>query len=451
VARVPVRLVDCSSEHDPGIGATTAQNGTFTFAEGTIPAAHGLQVRVQPDDYAAECCHVAFEPERQQEQRIDLGTIRLVRGTLFSGHVVDQDGRPVPDAPVFLPQESRGYSPYGPVLALEFATLVAHTDLAGRFRLGEPLAPALDRASALFAVCGQGIGWCAFEASKQRREVTDLVIRLRPGADVRVLVQDPEGEPQGDVAVRALPRFGPLGIEDRSWRTDVSRDPRIMGRFAGRTDAHGELSLPGLPIGEPSLFREGRYHERLYDLAVEAAGYPQQPLHGIELRAGSEIRTVIRLVANRSVHLAVDVRDDRGEPIAGADVTAWENESVAARTDTRGHADLAVPVTGKPCVAAEAAGHRAARAHVDVASAAPTPVTLTLPRTRPLRSLPRRRLPDGRPRADRGDRIELGREPLDRRTDADGGGRRARPGDNHAATPDRQRGRARGDRRRGHG
>jgi hypothetical protein len=263
-------------------------------------------------------------------------------------------------------------------------TLAARTDRDGRFRLAEPVAPDLTTAGLLFAVCEQGMGWCEFEASKQRREVGDLLIRLRPAGDVRVQVLDPDGTPRADVAVKALPRFGPIGIDNRRWRTEVSKEPLIRSRFRGRTDVRGELMLPRLPIGEPSMFQQDGCHERLYDFAVEAEGYPPQPLHGIELRAGSESRITIRLVLARTVQVAVLVRDDRGVAVAGATVCASENKAVVGSTDRDGRAELVVPATEKVLVTAEAKGHRDAYEQVDVRSEGSFRLTLTLVRTRPL-------------------------------------------------------------------
>ena len=384
LAGVPVRLVG-PSRTDLGIASVTAPDGSFTLREPILPEKPPRRVVVQGDDHVTEVCDVWFDAKRREPQRFDLGTIKLARGTNFAGQVVDQEGQPVANAGVFLPQRGSGFGD-GWVVAIAFdpPALAARTDRDGRFRLAEPLAPDLNRPNVLFAVCEQGMGWCAFEASKQRREVGDLLIRLRPTGDVRVVVQEADGRPRADVAVIALPRFGPIGIDDRSWRHEVSKEPLIRSRFAGRTDVRGELALPRLPIGEPSLYQQPGCHERVYDLAVVAEGYPEQPLHGIELQAGSESRITIRLVKARTVQVAVDVRDDRGAAVAGAIVTAAESETDVACTDRSGHAELKVPATSKVRVYAEAKGHRTAHQQVDAGAGDPIRLTLTLVRTRPL-------------------------------------------------------------------
>src|SRR6185436_6389308 len=108
-----------------------------------------------------------------------------------AGQVVDQEGRPVTDAELLLPWMSPGYSG-GPQGLLEYSLRVGRSDAAGRFRLDVPVAPYFDHSNLLFATATPGIGWCRFQASTQRREVADLVIRLQPSGDVRVRVEGPD-------------------------------------------------------------------------------------------------------------------------------------------------------------------------------------------------------------------------------------------------------------------
>jgi hypothetical protein len=311
-----------------------------------------------------------------------MGSIRIVRGAVLSGQVVDAEGRAVADADLFMAWHGIGYAGHGPQNTLELPMHVGRSDAAGMFRLAQAVAPDLNRPNLLFAVSAEGIGWCSFETSKQRREVTDLVIRLQPSGDIDVLVQDATGLPIGGAEVHALPRFSPIGMEDRRARTRVSADERINARFAGRSDATGHLRLH-LPVGERSQLRSEPGHERLYDLMVAASGYPSQPLQPVHVVPGTEQSVVVRLVAARNVAVSVDVVDDLGAPLAGASVTAAEERLVEARTDAAGHAELAVLATSRIMVSCEAPHHR--EAHQDVAlESGAVHLTLTLARTHPL-------------------------------------------------------------------
>lgn len=377
-----VRLTDQDFTEDLGIVAATAADGTFRLEE--AKSSPGRSVVVQLSDYAVMRESAPFDANAAAPQQVDLGTIRLVRGTVFSGQVVDQDGRGVADAELFLAVWSFGYSGYGPQNLLEASAIVGRGDADGRFRLDQPVRPDLQHQSLLFAVTPRGLGWCRCEASRQRREVNDLLIRLRPAGGVLVRVQDRDGKVVAGVQVSALPRFGPIGMQTREGRRPPSRQPALAARFSGQTDAAGEVRLTFLPVGEPLVVEQQGYHERLYDLSIEAGGHPQQPLHPFELQAGTEQTVTVRLVDTSSIAVSVEVRDDLGAPIADARVDAGETRNVEARTDAAGRAELTVPATSSISVAAEAPGHRRAHQQVKLAAGASVRVSLTLPRTCPL-------------------------------------------------------------------
>jgi RNA polymerase sigma-70 factor (ECF subfamily) len=382
LAALPVRLVRWPRGLEPEVEAVSAVDGGFVLAcpRATEPATR--EVLVQVPQYAL--AHVYANPAREAEgaQELDVGAIRLVRGTLFSGQVVDPDGRGVHGAQLLLPMVSIGYgSGFGPQNMLERSVHLGAGDPDGRFRLLHAIAPGIDHGNLLFAVAPNGIGWCRIEPSKQRRDVTDLVLRLRPTGALRVAVAKPDGQPAAGVMVRAMPRFGPIGIDKDGWRREVAADELVVARFRGRTDTRGELQLQHLPIGEPNPMLDLQTDQRRYELWVEADGFPQQLLTPVELQPGAETRVAVRLLASRQFVVTALVRDDLGAPIANAVVTS---PAAAARTDETGRATLTVEALPAFGLWASCAGHWREHASIEPGTANAAEVTLVLPRVRAL-------------------------------------------------------------------
>jgi RNA polymerase sigma-70 factor (ECF subfamily) len=382
LAGLPVRLVRWPRGVEPEVEAVSAADGEFVLAgpRATEPAPR--EVLVQVPEYALALVHANPAREAEGAQEVDVGAIRLVRGTLFSGQVVDPDGRGVPGAQLLLPMVSSGYGGgWGPQNMLERSVHLGAGEPDGRFRLLHPVAPGIDHGNLLFAVAPHGIGWCRIEPSKQRRDVTDLVLRLRPAGALRVAVVMPDGQPAAGVMVRAMPRFGPIGIDKDGWRLEVAADELAGERFRGRTDERGELQLPHLPIGEPNLLLDRRADQRRYELWVEADGLPEQPLTPVELQPGAETRVAVHLLASRQIVVTALVRDDLGAPIADAVVTCL---AAVARTDASGQATLSVEPRPELGVWASRAGHWRQHESIEPGTASAAGVTLVLPRVRPL-------------------------------------------------------------------
>ncbi len=383
LAALPVRLVRWPRGLEPELEAVSAADGEFVLAgpRATEPATR--EVLVQVPQYAL--AHVPLDVNLARDgdgaQEVSVGAIRLVRGTLFSGQVVDPDGRGVPDAQLLLPMASIGYGGFGPQNMLHRALRLGAGEADGRFRLLQAIAPGLDHGSLLFAIAPRGIGWCSIEPSKQRRDVTDLVVRLRPAGVLRIEVQLPDGQPAAGAMVRALPRFGPIGIDRDGWRMDVAADDLVGARFRGRTDARGELHLPHLPIGEPNPMLDQRTDQRRYEIWVEADGFPEQPLTPVELQPSAETRVAVRLLASRQFVVTALVRDDLGAPIADAVVTCL---TAVARTDAKGQATLSVEARPKLGLWASCEGHRREGQTLEPGTAGTAEVILVLPRVRPL-------------------------------------------------------------------
>lgn len=383
LAALPVRLVRWPRGLEPELEAVSAADGEFVLAgpRATEPAPRELLVQVPHYALAQVHLDVNWARDGDGAQEVSVGAIRLVRGTFFSGQVVDPDGRGVPDAQLLLPMASIGYGGFGPQNMLHRALHLGAGEADGRFRLLQAIAPGLDHGNLLFAIAPRGIGWCSIEPSKQRRDVTDLVVRLRPVGALRIEVQQPDGQPAAGAMVRALPRFGPIGIDRDGWRMEVAADELVGARFRGRTDARGELHLPHLPIGEPNPMLDQRTDHRRYELWVEADGFPEQPLTPVELQPGAETRVVVRLVASRQLVVTARVLDDLGAPIADAVVTCL---AAVARTDAMGQATLSVEALPQLGLSASREGHRKEVQWLEPGTASAAEVTLVLPRVRPL-------------------------------------------------------------------
>ena len=378
LAALPVRIITWPPL-EPNPATTTAADGTFTLRESRPPGEFVWQILVQAPDHATVRHPVARDANAPAPHECDVGTIRLVPGTQFSGHVVDPDGRPVPAAELLLPLEAVNYNIHrGAQGMLGRTASLGRSDAHGRFLLTEPIAPDSSHRNLLFAITDHDVGWGTFEASQQHRHVDDLVIRMRPRAALRVLVETPSGQPCAAAHVRAIPRFGPIGIAVRGWRLVAPGPEHLQRRFAGHTDAQGLLTLPDLFVGERGMYNAD------YELWIEASGYPEQPLHKITLVPNSEQQATVRLVAPRDLEVTVEVRDDLGAAIADAAVTLTGTVPTRATTDAAGRATVTVRATAKLTVAATAAGHQAAERELPVATAVLPPVQLVLARTVPL-------------------------------------------------------------------
>lgn len=382
-----VELAGLPVAQEGGVADVTAADGRFTLRDARRQRSNGRRLIARAMDRAPAIVGVPYESREQELQRVDLGTIRVVAGTLFSGRVLTIDGVPVTGAELWLPASSSGYrtGSIGPQNVLGRATPIGGTDAAGRFTLTERIAPDREHHNLLFATSSQGIGWTTFVTSKQRREVDDLDLRLRPAGALRVLVLGATGDPVAGATVRALPRFGPVGVPAHV-EEEVSGEPELRALFTGQTDAQGTVFLAHLPIGEQQPRIGGHdFDEHSYDLWVTVEGLGRQPLVACRVQPGTTQDVIVRLVATNDVTVDVDVRDDLGIAVPGAQVRVSGEHSAEARTDAAGHAQIRVPAVAKLWIRASSDGHREAAENVTLTDGARSAqVTLTLARTRPL-------------------------------------------------------------------
>lgn len=364
---------------------TTAVDGTFTLREDRQDERRDRHFTVRASDYATVSSNLAFDRKAEVPQSLDVGIIRLVHGTWFSGQVVDQDGRGVADADLLLPLLSMGWDGLGgPQNMLQRTACLGQSDATGRFRLSEPIAPGVNHQNLLFAVAEHGVGWCRFEASKQRREGMDMVIPLRPTGGVIVRVESSDARPLADATVWALPRFGPIGFHRRVWRKPVTGSERLLRQFSGRTETSGELHLSALSVGERDAMRATLLLDRAessYDLMVDAPGYPLQALQPFVVKPGTTQHVTISMQAARQVPITVLVHNDVGAVLRDVNVVAG---AAQGKTDANGQIKLMVDAAPEISVVASRQGHRAEHKSLKVSTDNQhLQVSLVLTRTMP--------------------------------------------------------------------
>ncbi|MFT6082419.1 MAG: RNA polymerase sigma-70 factor (ECF subfamily) [Planctomycetota bacterium] len=377
---VAVTLTSWPNKEGDDVTTSTERDGSFALRDPRNPIGKNRNLEVRATDYAMARIRVPLQTEAAAVPEIDVGTLRLVRGTIYSGQVVAPDGRGVADARLLLP---RGYGNASGML--EYAEVLGNAEADGRFRLTRPVGPDTEHGNLLFAITPRAIGWCRIEPSAQRREVDDLLIPLRKNGSLAITVHTPDGRPCVGATVRALPRFTPLGYAQGDWRRAVSRNPDIQSRFTGVTQAEGTLLLDKLPIGEGRDPWSGRDQGHSYRLWVEMDGFPTQPLHTVDVDPDALQRVLLQLMAEREVTVHVEVNDDLGKAIEGAVLEAYGDSRSQATSDAAGLATIRMAATQRLRVLAEAPGHRWAEQELDVgASTTEALVQFVLTRTQRL-------------------------------------------------------------------
>lgn len=271
----------------------TTDDAGLAVVEDLVPGTYS--VMAFHDDWIAE--EVVVRAQGRTDVEIELETPACsVRGS-----VVDVDGRPVPDAQVWL---------YGDTLEGVNARREGRTDAAGEFAL-----------SSVFEGMYVGIRarGHAPSAFRQIPSVGDSIEHRLDfqlpgmGGAVEVLVVAADGTPVADAAVF---------LHNRDAEHELM-PVETMSTYWLRTDANGVARADGLAAD-------------LVPLAVRAAGHGNW--HGsIEIIEGETARTEVRLAAALSLYGTIT--DESGYPVAGARIEVVEptfSAVHAARTDGDG-------------------------------------------------------------------------------------------------------------------
>ena len=206
--------------------------------------------------------------------------------TTLSGTVTTVDGSAVHQArvdllPLLPPFEAGRSLLQGAAAPAPVAS--ATTDRHGRFRLAAPR-------SGVWKVLVRAHGFVpiAYSPLVLTEPVELSPALLRPDAGAALRVVDPTGVPRAGAGVFALSSPGETGLRrDRGWKVELR---------LGRTDGDGRLTLPRL-AGEK------------LEVTVLAPGLAPQSRSRLE---GGEVRLAAPAAQRR-----IEVRDPRGEPLAG--------------------------------------------------------------------------------------------------------------------------------------
>lgn len=261
------------------------------FELGALPAGRFYDLRLRRAGFSPLLLRRVRVPPEQP--RLDLGDLRLAPAASLAGTVVGQGAGPVRGARVIA-------WPVGERAAAGEAT----TDAQGAFTVGDLTAGRRYR----LAVAAEGY----LPAEPGEVEVPaprPLVIELEPAAALSGWVLDGAGQGISGAEVRLVPASPPAGVAGL---------PRShLEETAARSGADGSFTLSGLAAGPATLSAAAEGFAPSAPLAVEVASGEQQAGLVLVLREGAVLTGA--------------VRDRRGEPIAGARISASGRSAVSDR------------------------------------------------------------------------------------------------------------------------
>lgn len=218
-AHILVTVIDATRA--PVANATVRAIGTDSLT--TTDATGQARVTAHPGWVAIEATGRDYAPRRVSVTSASSGTtaritIVLHKGFELSGHVVDQDRKPIPNARIYARQES------GMLTFDDDETEAAVTDEKGAFTI-----PSLVGMHTIIAIDDEHAPTMtpSFDID---RAITDLEIVMKVGAVYAGNVVDPDGRPAGKAWVY-VDTMGSLG----------------QRRFSTTSDASGAFEIRGLP------------------------------------------------------------------------------------------------------------------------------------------------------------------------------------------------------------
>lgn len=287
--------------------AAADPSGTFALATGLlVPSAAeaDAELTVRVTGRVGERVAVRLQPGlRVDGETLDLGDVRVARGTQLDVTVVDADGRAAAGARVAYAASTGAWQ------------LLGTTDARGQLAVADRLACS-DGVDRLVAWGPDGCGWAWAPLTRQASEGR-LRIDLRPAAQLAVTVTR-AGQPLPGARVAWRPLDA---IYDGSWSERLlGADSAFAAAVAATTDQRGAVSFRGLPADEA--------HPDGWPLVVTV-----DPADGDGLRTTREAQ----IVPNGRGHLHVEVAPlPAREPVSvavagtGAPLTAIEGRVTVA-------------------------------------------------------------------------------------------------------------------------
>lgn len=246
-------------------------------------------------------------------------TVKLAadpRSALVEGTVLDPDGVPLPDTPIWLMREHRSL----------ISRVHTHSDARGHFAIAVPPFTTIGASHDAFAPVAVAI---PLEESSRVREITlrfDTV-----GAIATGLVVDARGRPVAGAEVQ-------IGHSNDARVAEATDEAQVLARLhCTHTDSRGRFRFASLVPGHTQVVAASRAHGGARQL--------------VALQSGAT--TEIELVLPDMAVVSGQVSDAAGNPVAGASVRVGRPGVFGYRatsTDRDGRYRLASLTPGKPTV-----------------------------------------------------------------------------------------------------
>jgi uncharacterized GH25 family protein len=317
-AHIFVTVIDATRA--PVAGATVRVIGTDSLT--TTDAKGQARVTAHPGWVAIEATGRDYAPRRVSVTSASSGTtaritIVLHKGFELSGHVVDQDRKPIPNARIYARQESA-------MLTFEDdETEAAVTDEMGAFTI-----PSAIGMHTLIAVDDQHAPTMtpSFDVD---RAITDLEIVMKVGAVYAGNVVDPDGRPAKQARVY-LDTMGALG----------------QRRFSTTSDASGAFEIRGLPRTMAMAYAtsdDGVSDEAMVQLAEQTELRGQTlALKRSDVSSGVIAGVVVDDTGAPVADVPVNVAARRRSPAATMSSSGVDS-SIATSTSTNQRGEFSIP------------------------------------------------------------------------------------------------------------
>ena len=290
---------------DVKVSASLDGLGFGTISTSKTDAAGKFTVgKLRPGSWTLRTASGKFLPSSEEfvllaaQQRTDLVLV-VKQGQAIAGQVLDDLGMPVVGAKVGSKRkEVRGAVDIERFTADEAATTDAH----GYFTLA-----GLSGETATVRAFGGG---CTAAVAQDVPVGTgNLVLRVERLAVIEGVLQGADGKPIADSTVRAVPDSGRAGLQGPREEFSIFDDlPMAEGRRGVQTAADGTFRLEGVKPGAVAVLAEGKTHR-----PARQGGVAVQP---------AQLVKGVRLVADLGATARVSVVDEKGQPVAGAEVQA---------------------------------------------------------------------------------------------------------------------------------
>ncbi|MEO6711583.1 MAG: sigma-70 family RNA polymerase sigma factor [Planctomycetota bacterium] len=327
------------STRKPCASVESAAGGLVVLQDLRANRQTNSEVEVWADARAVQWVRVPWQEDSAAAPRaIELGEVHLPQGSAVRGTVVATDGTtPIAGARLFL----TGVTPSSLGLGLSNWLDVGASDSRGKFQLERRLAPS-DYLPRLFALTKEGMGWATVGVVEKRATIDDVVVRIRPSAQLEVEVVDSAGAAIEGVAISLSPKFEPLG-----WPFDpndmwLGNDPWVKESFETRTNAEGLAILSRLPVDDDPGHSESGLK---YKVTGSATG-KRMASRQLQLDWKQPTRITLTLETFVKATLSGRISTTDGAAIARATLREKRQNADSATTDAQGQ--FTIPLSPGP-------------------------------------------------------------------------------------------------------